>query len=99
MELPLVAYRREDFLETPTGEKLSRRSLIRGSANIHLDGKCMVSPGVVIRGDLGRIKIGRNTIVREDAVLRPSYKQTKGQLRYINSVIGDNVYIGQGSII
>lgn len=99
MELPTVTYKREEFLETHTGNKVSRRSLIRGSTNIHLNGKCVVSPGVVIRGDLGKIKIGRYTIVREDAVLRPSYKKAKGQLKYINLVIGDNVYIGEGTII
>lgn len=99
MEPPKVYYNKKEFLETHTGNKVSRRSLVRGSHNIHLNGKCIISPKVVVRGDLAPVKIGKFTIVKEEVVLRPSYKRAKGQLKYISMHIGDNVFIDEGTIV
>jgi dynactin-5 len=99
MEPPMIHYQQRDFLETHTGNKVSRKSIVRGSKHIHLIGKCIISHGVVIRGDLAPIKIGKYTIIREDVVLRPTYILAKGQFKYKTLHIGDHVYIGEGSIV
>ena len=99
MEPEKVYYAKEDFLETHTGNKVGLKSLVRGSTNIMLNGKCIISPGAVIRGDLAKIVIGKYTVIREDVVVRPSYKRAKGQLKYISLHIGEYVYVDRGSIV
>ena len=99
MELAKIFYVKKEYLETHTGNKVSRKASVKGTQNIHLNGKCIISPGVMIRGDLAPVKMGKNTIIREDVVLRPTYKRAKGHLKYITMHIGDYVYIGENSII
>ncbi|KAN0060064.1 hypothetical protein ACQY0O_008037 [Thecaphora frezii] len=44
-----------EYLQTAqTGNQVSKRSIILGSANIMLGGKCILHPGAIIRGDLKR---------------------------------------------
>jgi dynactin-5 len=99
MELEKVTYVKREYLETHTGNKVSRKATVRGTHNIHLNGKCIISAGVMIRGELAPVKIGKNTIIKENVVLRPSYKRAKGHLKYVTLSIGDNVYIGENSIV
>lgn len=99
MEAEKVLYAKREFLETHTGNKVSRKAAVRGTHNIHLNGKCIISTGVMIRGELAPVKIGKNTIIKENVVLRPSYKRAKGHLKYVTLHIGDYVYIGENSII
>ncbi|OMJ70226.1 hypothetical protein SteCoe_31857 [Stentor coeruleus] len=99
MEPVKIFYVKKEYLETHTGNKVSRKASVKGTQNIHLSGKCIISPGVMIRGDLAPVKIGKNTIIREDVVVRPSYKRAKGHLKYMTMHIGDYVYIGENSII
>ena len=99
MEPGKVYYIKREYLETHTGNKVSRKATVKGTQNIHLSGKCIIFPGVIIRGELAPVKIGKNSIIREDVVLRPSYKREKGHLKYITMHIGDYVYIGENSII
>ena len=99
MEPGKVYYIKREYLETHTGNKVSRKATVKGTQNIHLSGKCIIFPGVIIRGELAPVKIGKNSIIREDVVLRPSYKRAKGHLKYITMHIGDYVYIGENSII
>ena len=99
MEPEKIFYPKKEYLETHTGNKVSRKAIVKGTQNIHLNGKCIISPGVIIRGDLAPVKIGKNTIIREDVVIRPSYKRAKGHLKYITMHIGDYVYIGENSIV
>lgn len=79
-----------------------------GHQNVLLCGKTIIHSGAVLRGDLAKIKIGilqRNRaigkygVVKEEVVLRPTYKRHKGQLTYCTLDIGDYVYMDSGSII
>ncbi|KAL9611851.1 MAG: hypothetical protein Q9167_003505, partial [Letrouitia subvulpina] len=45
---------RPDWVETETGNKVSRRAQLHGTQHITLGGRCVISPGVCIRGDLVR---------------------------------------------
>jgi len=54
-----------------------------------------VWPGAVIRGDMGRIIIGRNTDVEDNCVIHSgSPRSSSGDV-----IIGDRVHIGHGAII
>ncbi len=54
-----------------------------------------VWPGVVIRGDFGKIKIGRNTAVEDACVIHSGSPSTP----LMDVTIGDNVQIGHGAVI
>ncbi|HXW60084.1 MAG TPA: gamma carbonic anhydrase family protein [Myxococcota bacterium] len=49
-------------------------------------------PGVVLRGDMGLIKVGKNSSVQDGTVAHMT-------LGYSNTLIGDNVTIGHGVIL
>ncbi|CAK4034190.1 Hypothetical predicted protein [Lecanosticta acicola] len=44
-----------EYIETDTGNKISRRANIEGKQNIMLGGKSVIMPGVQLRGDLHRL--------------------------------------------
>ncbi len=54
-----------------------------------------VWPGAVIRGDFGKIKIGKNTAVEDNCVIHSG--SPSGPVMDIT--IGDNVHIGHGAVI
>ena len=54
-----------------------------------------VWPGAVIRGDLGSIRIGKNTDVEDACVIHSGSPSAPIE----NVTIGDNVHIGHGAVI
>jgi carbonic anhydrase/acetyltransferase-like protein (isoleucine patch superfamily) len=56
-----------------------------------------VWPGAVIRGDLGKIKIGRSTAVEDNCVIHSGSPDTDDFAD--NTVIGDEVHIGHGAVV
>ncbi|KDE07652.1 dynactin 5 [Microbotryum lychnidis-dioicae p1A1 Lamole] len=99
---------KSDYIETDTGNKVSRKCVISGSQNIILGGKTLIQPGVIIRGDLRRagatgaavvVSIGKYCVLGEGCILRPPAKTYKGIFSYYPMKIGDFVHIGAGSIV
>ncbi|SCV69918.1 BQ2448_1312 [Microbotryum intermedium] len=99
---------KSDYIETDSGNKVSRKCVISGSQNIILGGKTLIQPGVIIRGDLRRagatgaavvVSIGKYCVLGEGCILRPPAKTYKGIFSYYPMKIGDYVHIGAGSII
>lgn len=107
MEPPIVYYPRSEYIETDTGNKVSRKSVICGSQNIILGGKTIIQTDCVIRGDLRRtggghavvVAIGRYCLLAKGSIIRPPYKTYKGTFSYYPMKIGDHVSIGEGSIV
>ena len=54
-----------------------------------------VWPGAVIRGDFGRIKIGKNTAVEDNCVIHSGSPGTD----LSELLIGDSVHIGHGAVV
>ncbi|KAI9568872.1 trimeric LpxA-like protein [Boletus coccyginus] len=77
MDAP-VYYSKAEFIETDTGNKVSRRATIAGPQNIILGGKTIISSGAIIRGDLRRtgpghavvISLGRYCLVGDGCIIR-----------------------------
>ncbi|CZT41236.1 probable dynactin [Rhynchosporium secalis] len=104
-----------EYIETDTGNKVSRRSQIIGTTNIILGGKTVIQAEVIIRGDLLRtyppstssekqgnpvaVAIGRYCFFSRGCELRPPGKLYKGQFSHYPLKIADHVFIGAGSII
>ncbi|CAE8636206.1 unnamed protein product [Polarella glacialis] len=94
-----VYYSKADYILTASGNKISRNSVLCGSQNITLVGKSIVKPGVILRGDLQLLKIGKFVMIGEGSVIRPSYKKYKGNIAFFPVSIGDYVTIGARSIV
>ncbi|KAK7472422.1 hypothetical protein VKT23_000536 [Stygiomarasmius scandens] len=106
MEAPIY-YSKSEFIETDTGNKVSRRATIAGPQNIILGGKTIISSGAIIRGDLRQsrpghavvISLGRYCLVGEGCVMRPPYKTYRGTFNYYPMKVGDHVHVGAGSVV
>ncbi|KAA1107042.1 hypothetical protein PGTUg99_026811 [Puccinia graminis f. sp. tritici] len=100
-------YDKSTFIETDTGNKVSRKALISGSQNIILGGKTIIQHLVIIRGDLRRAGVGNSVVIgigkfcllSERSVIRPPYKTYKGVFSYYPMKIGDHVHIGADTIV
>jgi dynactin-5 len=79
MELQDINYNQSEYIETASGNKVRRKSVLCGSQNIMLMGKTIIQSDCIIRGDLANVKIGRHCIISTKAVIRPPFKKfTKG---------------------
>ncbi|KZW00581.1 dynactin, subunit p25 [Exidia glandulosa HHB12029] len=104
---PVIPYNKAEFIETDTGNKVSRRATISGPQNIILGGKTIISSGAIIRGDLRRtgpghavvISLGRYCVVGEGCVIRPPYKLYRAGFSYFPMKIENHVHIGAGSVV
>eukprot|EP00927_Polykrikos_kofoidii_P016825 TRINITY_DN17629_c0_g1_i1.p1 TRINITY_DN17629_c0_g1~~TRINITY_DN17629_c0_g1_i1.p1 ORF type:complete len:228 (+),score=45.76 TRINITY_DN17629_c0_g1_i1:122-805(+) len=92
-------YNKADYIYTASGNKVSRQSVLCGSQNIALAGKSIVRPGVILRGDLQLLRLGKYVYIGDGCVLRPSYKKYKGNLAFFPMSIGDHVTIGARTVI
>lgn len=63
------------FHPQATGNRVSRASVLCGSQNIVLSGKVIVLSGVIIRGDLANVRVGRHCVISSKAVIRPPFKK------------------------
>jgi len=100
MERATIFYSPEFYVETTTGNKISRKSIIRGTENIKLSGKSIIQDLCIVRGDLADIKIGKYVILGEGTILKPTHKKkTKGALKFVPLAIGDYVSIGNNTIV
>ncbi|KAK5739526.1 hypothetical protein LTR17_005215 [Elasticomyces elasticus] len=102
-----------EYIETDTGNKISRRARIEGKQNIMLAGKSVVMAGATLRGDLHRksdkpaegekggsvtaISVGKASIISTDCTVRPPMRLSRGQMTFYPMRIGDNVFIGTGT--
>eukprot|EP00820_Chromera_velia_P019961 Cvel_28668.t1-p1 / transcript=Cvel_28668.t1 / gene=Cvel_28668 / organism=Chromera_velia_CCMP2878 / gene_product=Dynactin subunit 5, putative / transcript_product=Dynactin subunit 5, putative / location=Cvel_scaffold3797:334-3049(-) / protein_length=175 / sequence_SO=supercontig / SO=protein_coding / is_pseudo=false len=94
-----VYYSKNEYITTQSGNKVSRKSVLCGSQNIQLSGKSIIKPGVVLRGDLALLRIGKCVVIGENSVLRPPYKRYKGGFAYFPMTVGDYVMIGDNSVV
>jgi carbonic anhydrase/acetyltransferase-like protein (isoleucine patch superfamily) len=63
--------------------------------DVEIDENSSVWPGAVIRGDFGKIKIGRNTAVEDNCVIHSG--SPASPIRDVT--LGDEVHIGHGAVI
>ncbi|EDV30722.1 uncharacterized protein Dana_GF14899 [Drosophila ananassae] len=99
MELPDTYYSKDEYVETASGNKVSRHTVLCGSQNIVLNGKVIVQSGAIIRGDLANVRAGRYCVISKDSVIRPPYKQFSKGIAFFPMHIGDHVFIGEGAVV
>ena len=95
LDEPPIFYNKSEYIQTASGNKVSRQSVLCGSHNISLAGKSIVKPGVILRGDLQMLRIGKFVNIGEESVIRPPYKKWRGgNFAFFPLSIGDHVTIG-----
>ena len=99
MDLPDISFKKAEYIETPSGNCVSRQSVLCGSKNIVLNGKNIVQSEAIIRGDLANVRVGRHCIISSKAVIRPPFKKFSKGVAFFPLQIGDHVFIGEGSIV
>ena len=99
MELPDITYPVGDYIETASGNKVSRSSFLPGSQNIVLSGRCIVQSDSILRGDLAQIRVGKYTTIMRGVVLHPGFKTLAKTVAFFPLVIGENVMIGEDSVV
>ncbi|CAH1794182.1 unnamed protein product, partial [Owenia fusiformis] len=99
MEQENLFYNKPDYIETASGNKVSRQSVLCGSQNIVLNGKTIIMKDCIIRGDLANVRIGRHCVITSKAVIRPPFKKFSKGVAFFPLSIGDHVFIGEGSVI
>ncbi|WVO16128.1 hypothetical protein L204_103795 [Cryptococcus depauperatus] len=104
---PIITYDKAAYIETETGNKVSRKALITGATNIVVAGKSIICASSILRGDLRRstagqhvvISMGRYCVIGEGAVVRPPGKIYKGTFTFYPVRIADFVHIGSNCIV
>nr|QBH72928.1 dynactin subunit P25 [Frankliniella cephalica] len=99
MELNDIFYNKAEYVETASGNKVSRQTVLCGSQNIVLHGKVIVQSDAIIRGDLAHVRTGRYCIVSKRAVLRPSFKKFSKGVAFFPLAMGDHVFVGENSVV
>jgi len=99
MDIENETYPAELYIQTSSGNKVARSSVLCGSQNIVLNGKSVVQDNCIIRGDLASVRIGRHCVIRKGAVIRPPFKKFSRGSAFFPCMIGDHVWIGEGSIV
>eukprot|EP00045_Choanoeca_perplexa_P015014 m.180982 g.180982 ORF g.180982 m.180982 type:complete len:185 (+) comp16868_c0_seq4:3241-3795(+) len=100
--LEVVTYNKSDYIETQSGNKVSKKSVLCGSQNIVLLGKTIVQQDCVIRGDLANIRVGRQCVFKTGAVLRPPWKLLPNRtpaLNFLPMMVGDGTIIEEGALV
>eukprot|EP00118_Oscarella_pearsei_P009227 m.52076 g.52076 ORF g.52076 m.52076 type:complete len:184 (+) comp34180_c0_seq1:27-578(+) len=99
MELQDEYYVKSTYIETTSGNRVSRQSVLCGSQNIILNGKSVIQAECIVRGDLANIKIGRVCVIKRGTVLRPPFKKFTKGVAFFPLVVGDHVMIEEDCVV
>lgn len=98
----LVEFIKEDYIQTTSGNIISRSSSARIFKPQSLEiphGKVIIKEDVTIRSDLSTVQINKYTIVEKNTTLHPSYGIINNVFRFIPLSIGSYSYIDENCII
>uniref|UniRef100_A0A7S1CBR5 Dynactin subunit 5 n=1 Tax=Bicosoecida sp. CB-2014 TaxID=1486930 RepID=A0A7S1CBR5_9STRA len=87
------------YVVTTRGNRVSRAAHLAGSQFIKLQGKSILRSGVVVRGDLAPVSIGRYCHLADNCVVRPSYKRFASGFKFIPVSVGDYTSVGEGAVV
>ncbi|CAK9828788.1 Dynactin subunit 5 [Anthophora retusa] len=99
MEPQDIYYNKGEYVETATGNKVSRMTVLSGSRGIVLYGKVIVQSDAIIRGDLANVRTGRYCIISKQAVIRPPFKKFSKGVAFFPLTLGDHVFVGERAVV
>lgn len=97
---------KSEYVETESGNRISRKSQLHATAYIVLGGKTIIEHGVELRGDCHRkdskspvIALGKFCILNENCSITPPHKKSSstGEDTYYPVKIGSYVQIGKNT--
>ena len=68
-------------IQTRSRNLVHRKATVCGAQHVVIDGRSIVHEGVVLRGDLAKISIGRFTTLGPHAILRPPHRLVRDEDR------------------
>ena len=97
---PEVPFSTDEFIHTSTGNIISRTATICKPQIVEIpNGRCIISPGVIVRGDLAPVQLNRYTFIGERTVLHPCYTSAANGFKFVPLTIGSHCNIGEDCII
>jgi len=99
MELVDTYFSSGEYVQTHTGNKVSRQSVLCGSQNIVLNGKNIIMGESMIRGDLANVRMGQYCILSKHSVIRPPFKKFAKGVAFFPLHVGDHVFIGENTVV
>ncbi|KAJ3424977.1 dynactin subunit 5 [Anaeramoeba flamelloides] len=99
MEIETKTFDPNQYLVTKPGNKISNKSILRGSQRIILSGKSIIKENTMIRGDLATTSFGKFCIIEKDCVIKPPYRRFQNQVVFYQLSIGNFNIIGENSVI
>ncbi|KAL8450296.1 hypothetical protein Emag_003319 [Eimeria magna] len=92
-------YAPSGFISTASGTRVSRKTLLFGSQNVTIAGTSVLNDGVVLRGDLAAMRLGRFVWLGKNTVLQPCSCRSKGQLQHVPMTVGDCCIVGDDCVV
>ncbi|CAM9245587.1 unnamed protein product [Ectocarpus sp. 13 AM-2016] len=93
----------QEYVKTRDGDIVFKKAHVHGLHNLFLMGRSIIMPGVIIRGELQEIRIGRYSVVGEGTVIRPAYRieqeESNLKCRFTPLSVGSHTYIGKSCVI
>jgi dynactin-5 len=84
----------DPYIKTITGNFVSRNADISETRNVEIKGRSWIEEGVVIRGDLARIRMGRYCRISTGTILEPAPATASSQGPHAPVSIGSHTLIG-----
>ncbi|KAL8437951.1 hypothetical protein ACSSS7_000601 [Eimeria intestinalis] len=92
-------YAPSGFISTASGTRVSRKTLLFGSQNVTIAGTSVLNDGVVLRGDLAAMRLGRFVWLGKNTVLQPCSCRSKRQLQHVPMTVGDCCMVGDDCVV
>lgn len=93
---PERTFAAEDFIQTSTGNIISRRATIRDPRTLEIpSGKCFVDEGSVLCTDIAPVQLNRYCFIGKNVQLKPC-QSLKEPIINIKMTIGANTIVGDG---
>jgi dynactin 5 len=90
----------DDYIKTTTHNFISRQATIEGARQVGIQGRSIVHSGVIFRGDLGVIRIGRYVWIDSDTMLAPAPPlRSSPDTKRLPLLIGNHTQIGKDCFI
>lgn len=94
-----IYYTKSAYITTRRANKVSKTSILCGSDHIGVNGRTIIEPFAVLRGDLATIDIGTHCVIGSNTVIHPPAQRVKTGYVHITVSIGDYVTIERDCVI
>jgi len=107
MYCPEVVFDSDAFIQTSSGNRISRKAAITNPQALEIpSGRCVIMHGVTIRCDLSPVQLQKYSFIDAGTIVRPcSYiplptaEQQAPTLKFVPMTVGSHTWIGKDCVI